>query len=113
MKTDDSKFPEGVNPNEISKNTQGKYEDLLFFVEDDWLLDTEVIYNLHAENGRWSVYLVFASIHNSFKLIRKKINSFHSEARARLCAELYQRGARKDPRGTLKVNIHDFNICYN
>ncbi len=113
MKTDNSEFPEGANPQKISKNIIGKQEDLSFFIEDDWLLDTEVIYNIHKENGRWVVYLVFASIHNSFKLISKKINSFHSEARARLCAELYQRGARKDPRGTLKVNLHDFNICYN
>lgn len=96
-----------------AKNTLGSKEDLSFFKEDDWLLDTEVIFNIHEERGRWTVYLVFASIHNSFKLIRKKINSFHSEARARLCAELYQRRARKDPRGTLKVNLHDFNICYN
>jgi hypothetical protein len=113
MKSDKSKFPGGANSQNNSKNTLGRYEDLSFFIEDQWLQDTEVIYNIHSENGRWTVYLVFASVHNSFRFIRKKINSFQSEARARLCAELYQRGARKDPRGTLKVNLHDFNICYN
>ena len=91
----------------------GTRTDMHFLANSDWLLDTQVTYDIQYEKGSWSVYLVFASIHDAFTFVCRKINSFYSEARAKICAQFYQRCARKDPRGNLNVNLNEFNICHN
>ena len=113
MNFDDLNFSGNSFDMYLNKNLLGSVSDMLFFEEDNWLLDAEVIFNIHKENGMWSVYLVFVSSYNSFKFIRKRINSFHNEARARLCAELYEKSTRNDLRDEVETKTHAFSICQN
>ncbi len=97
----------------INTNGKGELDDLFFLLDAGWLVETEVVANVVHENGRWSLYLVFASSYDRFRFIRKKINTYPTKRMAQISADLLRRGAGNDPRGYLKVNPDDFHLCYN
>ena len=97
------------NPKEVP----GKATDLKVLEEDKWLMNTEVRYNLQKQKGLWQLTMVYIAINNPFKLLCRKIDSYPSEKKAKIFAEILQRGIRKDARGTLKTNKNAFHICDN
>ncbi|MEM6783806.1 MAG: hypothetical protein AAF624_08745 [Bacteroidota bacterium] len=88
----------------ICCDTRGCPRSLAFMDRDsDWLRDSEVMVDVRPEKGRFVIYLVFVSIHDPSKVLRRRITEARSEREAHLKARLYQRTAQKDPRGTLRV----------
>ena len=87
--------------------------DFIVLENDKWLMNTEVRYNLQKQKGLWQLTMVYISINNPFKLLCRKIDSYSSEKKAKIFAEILQRGIRKDARGTLKTNKNAFHICDN
>ncbi|MEL7362358.1 MAG: hypothetical protein AAFN13_09815 [Bacteroidota bacterium] len=88
----------------ICHGTQGTARDLAYMDRDsDWLRDSEVMVDIRPEKGRFVIYLVFVSVHDPSKVLRRRITEARSEREAHLKARLYQRTAQKDPRGTLRV----------
>lgn len=113
MNFDDLNFSGKSHDMYLNKNMLGKMSDMSFFEKDDWLLDAEVTFSIHKEDEMWSVYLVFSAAHNNYKFIRKKINSFHSKSRAKLCAEVYEKSSRNDLRDDINLKTNTFSICNN
>ncbi len=97
------------NPKEVP----GKAMDLDFLENDGWLMDTEVRYHLQKRKGLWQLAMIYIATQNPFKLLCRKIDSYPSEKKAKIFAEILQRGIRKDARGTLKTNKNAFHICDN
>jgi len=93
--------------------TIGKPEDMKLLMEDKWLMNTEVRYNLQKQKGLWQLSMIYIAINNPFKLLCRKIDSYPSEKKAKIFAQILQRGIRKDARGTLKTNKNAFHICDN
>ncbi len=91
----------------------GTPEDFKLLKEDQWLMNTEVQYQLVERKGLWHLTMIYIAIDNPFKLICKKIDTYNSEKKAKTFASILQRGIRKDARGTLKTNRDAFNICSN
>lgn len=88
----------------ICHGTRGTVRDLAHMDRDnDWLRDSEVMTDIRPEKGRYIIYLVFVSIHDPSKVLRRRISDARTEREAELKARLYQRTAQKDPRGTLRV----------
>lgn len=88
----------------ICRGTRGTARDLAHMDRDsDWLRDSEVMVDIRPEKGRFVIYLVFVSIHDPSRFVRRRISEARSEREAHLKARLYQRTAQKDPRGTLRV----------
>jgi len=95
------------------KEAPGNAKDLKVLEEEKWLMNTEVRYNLQKQKGLWQLTMVYISINNPFQLICRKIDAYPSEKKAKIFAQILQRGIRKDARGTLKTNKNAFNICDN
>lgn len=91
----------------------GKTENLDLLKKDKWLMDTEVKYILFYKKGMWHLRMIFIDVTNPFKFICRSIDKYTSEKRALTYASIFQRGIRKDARGTLKSNTDAFNICKN
>ena len=91
----------------------GKQEDFKLLVEDKWLMNTEVQYQLLERKGLWHLTMIYIAIENPFKLICRKIDTYNSEKKAKTFASILQRGIRKDARGTLKTNRDVIHICDN
>ncbi|MCI4669520.1 MAG: hypothetical protein MRZ79_15405 [Bacteroidia bacterium] len=100
-------------PGANSSEPKGKAMDLLLLVEDAWMMDTEVKYLIQEIKGRWYVTMVFISIHVDIKMVARKIDHYHSKQKALIFAKIFQRGIRKDARGTLKREKHAYDICLN
>ena len=94
-------------------SNQGNRTDLLFLQTDAWLRDTEVRYRIVHTRSRWFLTMVFVAIDNPYRFLCREIDSYESEKKAEIYAQLFQRGIRKDARGTLKTNENAFNICDN
>jgi hypothetical protein len=92
---------------------QGNSKDLLFLKNDAWLKDTEVRYRIVRNHGRWFLSMLFVWIDNPYRFLCRKIDNYETERKAEMYAQLFQRGIRKDARGTLKMNENAFNICNN
>ena len=92
---------------------QGQQEDFRMLVEDKWLMNTEVKYDLKEKNGLWHLTMIYVAVSNPMKFICRKIDTYNSEKKANTFAKILQRGIRKDARGTLKTNPNAFNICNN
>lgn len=92
---------------------KGNSSDFKLYFDDLWLSDTAVIDDIHKSKGEWAVDLVFASIHNPLKFIRRFIVSHPCPKRATQKAYFMRRLAAKDQRGTLEVNIELLNLCQN
>lgn len=89
----------------------GCQEDMDFLSDDWWLRDTAVIENIVKREGMWEIHLVFAHYQEPKKLIKRVISRFTCKNKAELNAWYMKRLAAKDQRGTLKVNLDDFNLC--
>jgi hypothetical protein len=92
---------------------KGDMSDFRLYFDDLWLADTAVIDDVHRSKGEWAVDLIFASIHNPLKFIRRFIVSHSCPKRAHQKAEFMRRLAAKDQRGTLAVSINSLEICHN
>ncbi|MEM6726192.1 MAG: hypothetical protein AAF598_19265 [Bacteroidota bacterium] len=100
-------------PIEEFPESPGNANDLSFIEDGGWLLNTEVRYLIQERRSRWHVYMVFVAVENPMKLICRHIDSYHSIQKAETFAKIFQRGIRKDARGTLKSDVNAFNICNN
>ena len=89
----------------------GKQEDMEFLSDDWWLRDTAVIENIVRRDGMWEIHLVFAHYQQPQKLIKRIISRYTCKRKAELSAWYMRRLAAKDQRGTLKVDMDDFNLC--
>ncbi|RMG32084.1 MAG: hypothetical protein D6730_00360 [Bacteroidetes bacterium] len=89
----------------------GKQSDMYFLSEDWWLRDTAVIENVVRREGMWEIQLIFAHYQEPYKLIKRVISRHTNKAKAELKAWYMKRLAAKDQRGTLKVDLGDFNLC--
>ena len=100
-------------PLHLASEIPGNQMDFQLLREDNWLLNTEVRYQLLERNSTWYLTMVYIAIDNPMKLICRKIDTYYSYKKAITYAKILQRGIRKDARGTLKANHDDFNICDN
>ncbi|MEN0003286.1 MAG: hypothetical protein AAF798_04050 [Bacteroidota bacterium] len=91
----------------------GNYADLRILEEDPWLQDTEVKYHLRHVKKQWVVSLVFISIHNPFQFIKHTITYCTTYRKACIYGDYYRRIAAKDPRGYLKTDLDQFQLCLN
>ncbi len=87
--------------------------DFRLYYDDLWLADTVVIDHVHRSRGAWAVDLIFASIHNPLKFIKRHITVLSCPKRAAQHAEFMRRVAAKDQRGTLYMNNEYLQICKN
>lgn len=92
---------------------KGNLVDFTFYTDDQWLADTAVIEQLTRSKGEWQVDLLFASIHNPLKFIKRHITSHSCPKRAAQQAHYMRRLAAKDQRGTLTVSADQLNPCLN
>ena len=91
--------------------TRGQAEDFGFLDQEGWTLDSEVQYRLLPWRGRWHVFMLFFALQPPLKLIVRRLDHYPSQGRAETFAQIFQRGIRKDARGTLKRNAHAYHIC--
>ncbi|HMQ47162.1 MAG TPA: hypothetical protein PKA00_06615 [Saprospiraceae bacterium] len=112
---DDSAYNQMLNllNNQHFVERGGKQEDMLFLSEDWWLRDTAVIEIIFKREGMWEINLVFAHYRRPFQLIVRAISRYSSKDKAQLNAQYMRRLAAKDQRGTLKLDINDFNLCFS
>jgi hypothetical protein len=107
------KFQKMELSNFNNDSTQGNKKDLLFLQTDAWLKNTEVRYRIVKSQSRWFLSMLFIAIDNPYRFICRKIDNYETEKKAEMYAILFQRGIRKDARGTLKTDENAFNICHN
>jgi hypothetical protein len=91
----------------------GGEADLQFLNDESWLMNSAVNALVIYKNGEWQCWLVMAFVQYPYRFICRFINTNIYEQKAGLYADLYVRTARRDERGTLKINYDDFNICSN
>ena len=103
---------EGVN-HQYFVEKRGDQSDFRLYFDDLWLADTAVIDDVHRSRGAWSVNLIFASIHNPLKFIRRHITLHACPKRAAQQGEFMRRVAAKDQRGTLSVHVRTLQLCKN
>lgn len=94
-------------------NRLGDISDLKFMQQAAWLKDSEVRYNIHCHRSRWYISLIFIHIHEPYRFLIRSLNHYESKHKATTYAQIFQRAAQKDARGTLKTNDNAFNICKN
>lgn len=92
---------------------KGRRADFAPLYEDRWLVDTAVIERLTRIRGEWRVELVFASIHDPLRLIKRHITSHPTAERAAQQAHYMRRLAAKDQRGTLAISVQQLAPCLN
>jgi len=91
----------------------GGESDLYFLQEGGWLLNSEVRGHINYKKGRWQVSMILIWVSNPYRFLRRFIDTYESEKKAGIYAELFKRTMQKDARGTIKINEDDFNICFN
>ncbi|MGF7214725.1 hypothetical protein GGR92_000865 [Spirosoma lacussanchae] len=92
---------------------KGNLSDFHLYSNDQWLADTAVIEQLTRSKGEWQVDLLFASIYNPLKFLKRHITSHVCPKRAAQQAHFMRRLAAKDQRGTLTVSADQLNPCLN
>ena len=92
---------------------RGQRIDLFLLEEDAWMQDTEVKYVIQRIRGRWHVHMVFFSLKEPMKIVVRHIDHYHSKQKAERFAKIFQRGIRKDARGTLQRESYAYHICNN
>ena len=110
---DDSAYNELLNllNNQHFTEKSGDKSDMRFLSDDWWLRDTAVIENIIRREGMWEIHLVFAHYQEPYKLIKRVITRHTSKQKAELSAWYMKRLAAKDQRGTLKIDLDDFQLC--
>lgn len=96
-----------------SPESKGAVVDLKLLSEEDWMINTEVKYLIQPIRGRWHVWMIFFSLNEWIKLVVRCIDHYPSFAKAETYAQIFQRGIRKDARGTLNRKNHAYYICNN
>lgn len=91
----------------------GEHKDMDFIKNDLWLADTAVIENLWRRRGTWEIHLLFAHYTQPLTFLSRSITKHVCPKRAAMMASFMRRQAGKDQRGTLSVNIDDFNLPKN
>lgn len=91
----------------------GTEADLQFLHQDDWLQETAIEYNVIPRKGRFWIKIIYVDAQNPFRFRIRTINHYSSLSKAEQAAQFFQRGIRRDPRGTLKINADAFHICAN
>ncbi|MEM6345643.1 MAG: hypothetical protein AAF927_17255 [Bacteroidota bacterium] len=91
----------------------GTSDDLVCLYQEAWLKNTEVKPFILPLRSQWHVFMVFFSLEPEIKLIVRRIAAYPSEIKAVQFAKIFQRGIRKDARGTLKRNSYAYHICDN
>lgn len=94
-------------------NQKGLSADMDSLCDDKWLMETEVHYFIRNWRNMFRVDIVFVHIHNPMKLLCRIIDTYASRKKAMTYASIFQRGIRKDARGTLKANYERLYICNN
>jgi hypothetical protein len=91
----------------------GFSNDLKFIADDFWLSDTAVIEQLLLRKGLWEVHLIFAYPAIPTRFLKRRITSHANSKRAAQMAFYMRRLAAKDQRGTISINIDNFNLSLN
>ncbi len=99
--------------NQYFVEIRGVLNDLNFLIDDLWMRDTAVIENIEYRRGEWKIFLVFSHYKNPLLLIRREISVCFELNKAKLYGEYMRRIAAKDPRGTLLLDIDDFELHHN
>jgi len=97
--------------NEQVTNKRGEKRDMNFLLDDEWVKDTAVIDHIAYKKGMWEVQLIFAHFQSPLKFIKRNIVRFSNKKKAEVSAVYMRRQAAKDARGTLAVDIADFQLC--
>lgn len=100
-------------PFKKTEETCGKASDFFLLENERWIMDTEVKYLIQEVRGRWFVSMLFISLYDPMHMLLRKIDHYHSRQKAETFASIFQRGIRKDARGTLKRNDYAYHICLN
>lgn len=98
---------------DFSENPRGNRSDLEIINQTRWLHDTEVRYVIDLKKGRWHLSMIYIYLHNPMRFVCRYIDNYESFKKAELYAQIFQRGIRKDARGTLKIDDNAYNICFN
>lgn len=97
----------------FTENQRGNLKDLQILGDSHWFHDTEVKYLIEEKCGRWHLQMVYIWIENPLRLFCNYIDNYESIQKAENYAQIFQRGIRKDARGTLKINQNAYDICFN
>jgi hypothetical protein len=81
--------------------------------KDAWLLDAEVQYKIEEIKSRWEVSLIFIDTKDPSHVLVRKIGDYRTQKLAEIYAQIMQKNAAKDVRGTQKVNKDDYHINNN
>lgn len=100
-------------PRQTTPEIPGNSRDLEFLNQDRWLIDSEVKYLLIERNSLIYLYMIFVATKESLQILCRFIDTYSSHRKAETFAKIFQRGIRKDARGTLQKNGHDYSICSN
>lgn len=100
-------------PLSVPWETLGTPQDVSFLWDESWTKDTEVCYTIVPRKGRWHVDILFFHVKDPFILLIRPIDHYPSFRRAETFAKIFQRGIRKDVRGTQKRNTHGYDFCDN
>ncbi|MEO0898103.1 MAG: hypothetical protein AAFY71_16960 [Bacteroidota bacterium] len=96
-----------------SPEKKGQAIDMDFISDESWIQDSEVISQIKEKRGRWHVNMLFFSIYSPMRMLVRQIDHYHSKKKAETFANIFLRGIRKDPRGTLKRKDYGYHICAN
>lgn len=94
-------------------NQRGIYKDLNVLTDDRWLHSTEIKYIIDERKGRRYLTMIYVFISNPLQLLCLRLGHYESLKKAEQYAKIFQRGIRRDARGTLTSNTHAFDICPN
>lgn len=87
--------------------------DLSLLKHDGWLQNSAVSDRITRKKGQWLVNLVFAHCGYPLNLLIRDITSEANLRTARIKGFYMRRVAAKDQRGTLAVELDQFNYCNN
>ena len=96
-----------------STDRLGEKADLSLLEQDEWLLNSAVLYQISERKGRFWIIMLYVDYKNPLRFRIRWIDHYPSIRRAEQFAKILQRGIRKDPRGTFKINLDAFNLCLN
>lgn len=92
----------------------GSNQDLTFLQQANWLQNAAVTPRVFCKTGEWFIGLTYVWTESRFRFLCRYIpETFKSEEKAKLFANMYKRTAQKDKRGELIFTKNDFNINYN
>ena len=91
----------------------GNEQDLTFLQESAWLHNTEVSYHITKYRGRWHVTILYIAVNDPLTFRCNEMGDYHSERKAKIYANCFQQGIRKDPRGNLTKDLNVLRICNN